>query len=314
MMGRGRVLVTPRSLTVDPGQHLAPLAEAGYDLVLAPPGRQPDETTLLELAPGCVGWLAGVEPVTGRVLRAAADLRVISRNGTGVDNIDLTAAAERGIRVERAAGANARSVAELTLLLLLAGLRRLIPHAAAVRDGRWERYPGREAAGLTLGLVGCGAVGSAVAQLAGALQMRVLAYDPRPRPGHRPAPEFRYAYLADVLSAADAISLHAPPPPAGRPLLGAAELARLRPGSLLVNTARAGLVDEAAVLAALDGGRLGGYATDVHEVEPPGRTPLLTHELVVATPHVGGHTAQAIARASAQAVANLLRALSETRP
>jgi D-3-phosphoglycerate dehydrogenase len=143
--------------------------------------------------------------------------------------------------------------------------------------------------------------------------MRVLAYDPRPRPDLPAAPGFRYVPLVDLLAAADAISLHAPAPPDGRPVLDAAALARVRPGCLLVNTARAELVDEAAVRAALDRGQLGGYATDVHLREPPGPGPLLTHDLVVATPHIGGYTAEAVRRAGADAVANLLRALRETR-
>jgi D-3-phosphoglycerate dehydrogenase len=309
---RGRILVTPRSVTRAPGGLLTPLTDAGYEPVLAAPGRQPDEAALLALVPGCVGWLAGVEPITGRVLRAGDRLHVISRNGAGVDNIDLAAARAMHIRVERAAGANARSVAELAVLLMLAGLRHLPWHADVLRGGGWDRRAGREAAGLALGLVGCGAVGTEVARLASALDMRVTAYDPQPRTGLRSPSGPRYVALDDLLAGADIVSLHAPAPPDGRPLLGAAELARLRPGCLLVNTARAALVDESAVLTALDEGRLGGYATDVHGREPPGRTPLLAHQLVIATPHIGGYTAQAVARATTAAVANLLRALDET--
>jgi D-3-phosphoglycerate dehydrogenase / 2-oxoglutarate reductase len=314
-MSRGRILVTPRSLTrAAAGSQIPPdlqaLADAGYELVLAPPGELPDEPTLLRLAPGCVGWLAGVEPITRRVLEAAPTVRVISRNGAGTDAIDLDAAADLGVSVERAAGANARSVAELTIALVLAGLRRLPAQAAALAVGEWHRLPGREALGLRLGVVGCGAVGGEVATLGGALGMRVTGYDPYPRERFTPAPGFRYVGLAELLAGSDVITLHAPAPEGGAPLLGAAQLATVPPGCLLVNAARASLVDEAAVLAALEDGRLAGYATDVHHHEPPGRTQLLAHPRVIATPHVGAYTEQAVARATAAAVTNLLDALA----
>jgi D-3-phosphoglycerate dehydrogenase / 2-oxoglutarate reductase len=331
-MTRGRVLVTPRSLTraaaaagqpsgpaPDPQQSAAvrippdlePLTGAGYELVFAPSGELPDEATLLRLLPGCVGWLAGVEPITRRVLEAAPDLRVISRNGAGTDTIDLDAAADLGVRVERAAGANARSVAELTIALVLAGLRHLPAQAAALAAGEWHRPQGREAQGLRLGVVGCGAVGGEVATLGGALGMRVTGYDPYPQAGFAPTPGFRYVGLAELLAGSDVITLHAPPPQGGAPLLGAAQLAAVPRGCLLVNAARASLVDEAAVLAALEDGRLSCYATDVHHREPPGRTPLLAHPRVIATPHTGGYTREAVARATAAAVTNLLDALAQ---
>lgn len=331
-MTRGRILVTPRSLTraaaaddqpsgpaAAAGQaraarippDLQPLTDAGYELVFGPPGELPDEATLLRLAPGCVGWLAGVEPVTRRVLEAAPTLRVISRNGAGTDAIDLDAAADLGVRVERAAGANARSVAELTIALVLAGLRRLPAQAAALAAGEWRRLPGREALGLRLGVVGCGAVGGEVATLGGALGMRVTGYDPYPREGFAPTPGFRYLGLAELLASSDVITLHAPPPQGGAPLLGDAQLSTVPRGCLLVNAARASLVDEAAVLAALEDGRLAGYATDVHYREPPARTQLLAHPRVIATPHVGAYTEQAVARAAAAAVTNLLDALAQ---
>lgn len=305
-----RVLVTPRSLTRAPGPEVASLEAAGCEVVLGPAGRQPTEDELVELVPGCVGYLAGVEPVTRRVLEAADALRVISRNGAGTDTIDIEAAAERGILVERAAGANARGVAELTLALLLCALRQVPRSSAALSEGRWERELGREAAGLALGVVGTGAIGRQVLTLGRALGMRALASDVAPPPDLLADHTITFLDLDELVAAADVLTLHCPPPADGRPLVGATQLARARPGLVLVNTARAALVDPAAVEAALAGGRLGGFATDVFDPEPPGPSSLLSHPRVIATPHIGGYTVESVARAGAAAVESLLRALA----
>lgn len=305
-----RVLVTPRSLTRAPGPEVASLEAAGCEVVLGPAGRQPTEDELVELVPGCVGYLAGVEPVTRRVLEAADALRVISRNGAGTDTIDIEAAAERGILVERAAGANARGVAELTLALLLCALRQVPRSSAALSEGRWERELGREAAGLALGVVGTGAIGRQVLTLGRALGMRALASDVAPPPDLLADHTITFLDLDELVAAADVLTLHCPPPADGRPLVGATQLARARPGLVLVNTARAALVDPAAVEAALAGGRLGGFATDVFDPEPPEPSSLLSHPRVIATPHIGGYTVESVARAGAAAVESLLRALA----
>jgi len=305
----GRILITPRSLTRDGHPALQRLAEAGYEPVFATPGRQPDEAELLERLPGCVGYLAGVEPITARVLEAAPGLRVISRNGVGVSNIDLAAARRLGIAVCTTPGANARGVAELAIAMMLALARRLAWSDARLKRGTWARAEGMEIEGKTLGLVGCGAIGKQVARMAVGLGMTVKGYDPYPDAAFALA-GFAYASLDDVLRSADVLSLHCPPPADGSPAIAAAELARMKPGALLLNTARGELLDDAAVLAALDAGTLGGLAVDAYRSEPPGDDPLVKHERVLATPHVGGYTTESVERAVSQAVANLLAALA----
>lgn len=304
-----RILVTPRSLTRAHGPGLEPLEEAGYELVFSSPGRLPNETELIALLPGCVGYLAGVEPIGERVLAAATELVAISRNGVGIDNVDLAAAERHGVQVLRASGANSRAVAELTLALILASLRHVPREDALVKSGSLERFLGREAAGRTLGIVGCGAIGKLVAQFGVALGLRVLAYDVAPDETFAPAGDFRFATLDQLLSVSDVVSLHCPPLPC-RPLVAEAELARVRVGAALVNTARAGLVDPAAVLAALDAGSLSTYATDAVDTESADLAPLLRHERVIATPHIGGYTEESVARATAAAVRNLLVAFA----
>ncbi len=303
-----RVLVTPRSLTAAPDHPaLAPLRAEGWELVSGPPGRLPEEAELLELVPGCHGWLAGVERIGPRVFAAAEALRVISRNGAGVEAIDAPSAARHGVRVLTAAGANAAGVAELTLGLMLGLARHISAADAAMKRKCWQRPAGIELGGRTLGLIGCGAVGSRVARLALAVGMRVRAFDvagPFACEG-----DFAFESTPEaVFRSADVLSLHCPPRPEG-PWIDEASLAWLKPGTLLVNTARASLVDEKAVLAALESGRLAGYGTDVTDGEPPHDWTLATHLRVLATPHLGANTAESIARATAAAVENLRTAL-----
>jgi D-3-phosphoglycerate dehydrogenase len=305
--GAGRILVTPRSLTtagLEAVEELAPLREAGFELVASAPGRAPSEAELLELVPGCVGWIAGVEPVSGRVLAAATDLRVISRNGTGTDNIDLAAAEAAGIVVKRAAGANAQGVAELTLALALSCLRHVPWSADALRRGAWERWQGRELEDCAVGVVGLGAIGQKVAAMFSALGSPVVGHDP-----FASATGIEKLELPELLARSNVVSLHAPPPADGAPLIGQAELNVLPSGGVLINTARASLVDEYAVLSALNSGHLSAYAIDAFATEPPELTPLLRHERVLATPHVGAFTGASVRRATTQAVQGVLHAL-----
>jgi D-3-phosphoglycerate dehydrogenase / 2-oxoglutarate reductase len=308
--GTARIAVTPRSLSQDGHPALAALEAAGYDVLFPAPGRPPTREEQLAFLPSCVGYLAGVEPITREVLAAAPDLKVISRNGVGVDAIDLAAAAEQGVAVETAAGANAQGVAELAVALALAGLRGVPWQDAALKAGRWERVEGREVAGRTLGVVGCGHIGRRVVRLGLGLGMRVRAFDAMPDPGFAPAGDFSYTSLAELLARSDAVTLHCPP--AERPLIDKHVVSAMAPGAYLVNTARSGLVDDEAVLEALTAGKLSGYATDVHDQEPPAPGELLRHPKVIATPHIGGFTVESVERATRAAVENLLRVLPAT--
>ena len=302
-----RILVTPRSLTTSPPPALDRLREAGYEIVTATPGQMPDEAELMRLVPGCVGWLAGVEPVSERVIAAADKLHVISRNGTGLDNLPLPALERRGIVAARAGGANAVGVAELTIGLMLAAARNIPASDAGIKAGDWPRHRGREISGARVGILGCGAVGRRVAEIVIAMGAKVIAHDPL-RPDIAVTSHFRWADRPDVIRSADLLTLHCPPLREGA-LIDAAALASMRPGAILVNTARASLVDEAAVLSALDNGHLATYATDVFETEPPATLHLAGHPRIVATSHIGGLTRESVERATELAVTNLLDAL-----
>lgn len=172
----GKIAITPRSLSAAGHPALSVLTERGYEIVYPVPGMTPSEDDLLRAVSGCVGWLAGVEPISPRVLEAATGLRVISRNGTGGDNIDLSVARARRIAVKRAMAANARGVAELAITQMLSCFRSVPWSPGHLRQGDWQRRIGIEAQGRTLAVIGCGAVGRKVADLASGLGMWVVGY------------------------------------------------------------------------------------------------------------------------------------------
>ncbi len=234
--------------------------------------------------------------VTAEVIAAGERLRVIGRAGIGVDNVDVPAATARGIVVMNTPGGNNITTAEHSIALLIA-LARHIPQAtASMKAGKWEkkRFMGMELYNCTLGIIGLGNIGRIVADRARGLRMKVIAADPFLSEEFAARSDVELVPLDELLTRADAISVHVPRTKDTVGLLGREAFARARPGVLLVNTARGGIVDEAALLEALDSGRVGGAALDVFESEPPPPDhPLLRHERVICTPHVGASTEQA---------------------
>ncbi len=253
----------------------------------------------------------GATKVTAEVLRAKG-LRAVARAGSGLDNVDVAAAKELGITVLNAPAANTISVAELTLGLLLALERHLAPAATDLRAGKWEKskYSGREIAGKRLGLVGFGHIGRAVAMRARAFDLEVFASDPLVHPW---PPEFgwvREKTLEAMLPEVDYLSLHVPLAGATRGMIGPAQLARMKPDAVLINCARGGIVDEAALLQALTSGVLRGAALDVFATEPPGEHPLLALPNVIATPHLGAATREAQDRAGVEVAEQVIEVLA----
>lgn len=236
---------------------------------------------------------SGVD-VTRQVIEAADDLQLMVRAGSGLDNIDLRAARQRGIRVARVPGASPEAVAELTLGLMLAAVRHISRADALIRRGQWPKYElgGSLIADKTMGIIGAGRIGSRAGALCAALGMRVLGCVKHPSPDRESELARMGIKLADidtVIAESDVVSIHTPLKDSTRHLIDAGMLERMRPGAVLINTARGGVVDEAAVYAALTGGRLRAAAFDVHEREGDGVVPALA-ELpnVVLTPHIGG--------------------------
>ena len=276
-----------------------------------------DRAALERLLPEAHALLVRSETrVTAELLHKATCLRVIGRAGAGVDTIDVKAATARGIVVVNAPGGNAVAAAEHALALMFALARRVAAADASMKRGEWKRsaYIGTELTGKTLGLVGLGRVGGEVARRAQGLDMRVLVYDPYVPDEHARQSGMEPVELEALLAAADFVSLHVPLTEATRNLLSAPRIALMRPGAFLVNCARGGLVDEAALLRALDADRLAGAGVDVYPQEPVSPDdPLPRHPKVVATPHLGASTVEAQANVAAQ-VANEVLAVLEGRP
>jgi D-3-phosphoglycerate dehydrogenase len=234
--------------------------------------------------------------VTAEILEAGDRLKVVGRAGVGVDNIDVDAARRRGIRVLNAQSGNVISAAEHTLALMLALVRHIPQADASLRRGEWERsrFRGIELHGKTLGLLGAGRIGSEVARRAAAFGMQVVVYDPYLSVERAREVGAELTTLADLLERADLITVHVPLTDETRGLIGAEAIAAMKPTAYLINAARGGVVDEMALAAALESGKLAGAALDVFEEEPVRADhPLLSLENVVAVPHLGAATKEA---------------------
>jgi D-3-phosphoglycerate dehydrogenase len=254
------------------------------------------EDQLLPIVAEVDAWVVrSATKVTRRLLEGAPRLRWVGRAGAGLDTIDVVAAKERGVEVMNVPGANSIAVAELTFGLLLSLFRRLPEADASLRRGEWlkSKLMGRELRGKTIGIVGMGKIGRAVAQRAIAFEMRCLAHDPLV-----PAEAVRAAGAEPVgldalLAQSDVVSLHVPVTADTKTMIDAKRIATMKHGAVLVNAARGDLVDENALLAALQSGQLAGAALDVFSTEPPGASPLLSLPNVVASPHIGASTREA---------------------
>ncbi|MBX6745111.1 MAG: hydroxyacid dehydrogenase [Acetobacteraceae bacterium] len=254
--------------------------------------------------------------VDAALLSHGPGIRVVGRLGVGLDNIDLPACRARGVEVIPASGANADSVAEYVILAVGMLLRGAFMASAEVAAGGWPRArlsSGREMAGKTLGIVGFGDIGRRVAKLARAFGMMLIAHDPvlpNDHSGWTETPTERVS-LEELFARADAVTLHVPLTEATRGLVSAACLARMKLGAVLVNTARGGVVDEAALAAALREGRLGGAALDVFETEPlPAGSPLADTPNLLLTPHIAGVTQESNTRVSSLIAERVLVALA----
>ena len=250
--------------------------------------------------------------LTAEVLAELPELKLIALTATGVDNVDFDAARRQGIAVSNVRDYATRTVPEHVFALLLALKRNLFGLRAAVRDGRWsasdsftlQTHAIGDLAGGTLGIVGAGSLGQAVARLGEAFGMRVVLAEQRNAQTLRPG----RMDFEKVLAEADVLSLHLPLTPATRNLIGVAEFARMKPGAILINTARGGLVDETALLAALKSGRLGGAGIDVLAQEPPPADhPLLTADLLnlIVTPHIAWGSREAQQKLADEVIANI---------
>lgn len=285
----------------------------GFETIHTPPYADSDVIAEYLKKTNAVGIVSRMGRIDARVMDAAPQLRVISKHGVGVDNIDIAAAAERNIPVLVATGANAVSVAEHAIALLLSAAKRILPLDAGLRAGRWEKpgFSGHELFGATMGLMGMGAIAQATGQIAKGLGLRLTGYDPF-------APDAAFDRLGvsrcdsfdSLLAQSDVLSLHCPLNDQTRNILNAEAIARMPAGGYVINTARGGLIDEAALVAAIRSGHLTGAGLDTFANEPPAADhPFFAEPNIVLTPHIGGVTRQANARVGVEAVRGIFQVL-----
>ncbi|HET6237912.1 MAG TPA: hydroxyacid dehydrogenase [Acetobacteraceae bacterium] len=306
---RWKVVFTDESIRSEAAEHLR--ATCTVQILRA----YPNEAALIEVCHDADAILARLGVVTARVIEAAPRLRIIARHGAGSDAVDLLAATRRGVVVTTTGPANVGAVAEYTFALLLALLRHIPRAEAGMRAGVWSRAPlvGEALERKTLGIVGFGAVGSRVARIATGFGMQVIAAAGRIAAATpKPVPVLP---LHEMLPMADVVSLHARLMPATQGIIDAAMIAAMKPGTVLVNTARGELVDEPALIAALQSGHLAGAALDTYAIEPlAANSPLRRLPNVVLSPHVAGQTNDAVIRVGLAAAQAILDELAGRRP
>ncbi len=308
------LLVSARSFGKVVPEPLQRLRHTGLDIREFREGPDLDEAGLRAALREVDAWIVSFHPVTAELLDAAPKLRVIVKHGVGLDNIDMEAATARGIQVRTAPGGTEHAVPEHTLGLLFALARRLTEANEHVKSGQWGgRFVGTGIHGRTLGIIGLGRIGGNLATKVSSLGMRVLGHDPVP--GELP-PSLAHVERCDwetLLAESDFIAICAPLTEATRHLLGKEAFARVKPGVLLVNAARGGIVDEDALVEALEDGRVGGYGADVFAEEPP-RNPRLTQRAnVICTPHIASYSRDSLALMGHRAADGVLHGLAAER-
>jgi D-3-phosphoglycerate dehydrogenase len=309
-----KVLVTARSFRRQPGEHKRILQEAGCKLIEASNTQPLTEAEMMALIGDADALIIGLDQVTARVIEAGPRLKVISKCGSGVDHIDLDAATYHGVVVTNTPRANSIAVAELTIGLMLALARHIPQHALSVKAGSWARIVGAELANKTLGIVGLGRVGEAVARRARSFEMRIVYNDTRRRKDLEDEGWLSYADLSTLLADSDIVSLHCALTAETHGLIGEDQLRAMKPTSLLINTARGRLVDEAALARALREGWIAAAASDAFVHEPPLASSLLALDNFIGTPHAGAATREAIERMAVMAANNTIQALRGERP
>jgi D-3-phosphoglycerate dehydrogenase len=304
-----RILITSTSFGKTDPLPLQNLQAHGCEVIENPYGRPLKEDELISLLADVDGVIAGLDEFTQKAIQSAKRLKVISRYGVGMDNIDLEAARAKKIRVTSTPGANTQAVADLTIALMLAVARKITRADISTRQGKWERFYGHSLYRKTLGILGLGRVGQAVFRRSAGFEMKALAYDPWQKELIEKTDGIKYADLQDLLSYSDFVTLHLALSEKTHHLIGEKELSLMRPTAYLINTARGSLINEEALYQALKNKVIAGAALDTFTDEPPRASPLLTLENVVVTPHIGSYTYEATLEMGLAAVENLISSL-----
>ncbi len=310
-----RLLVTPTSYGKNDSRLKSELETQVGEVIYNPTGKPLTSAEVAKLLPGIDGYIAGLDGIDANALGTADRLKVIARYGVGVDNVDLYVAKEKGIVVTNTPGANSVSVAELALGLMLA-LARQIPEAVeAVHQGKWPRYAGLSLQGKTIGILGLGAIGKQLARRLSGFDCKILVFDPFADSTFARENHIELVAMAEVIEHADFISLHLPLSSETRCMVNDVFLKKMKKGSFLVNTSRGEVIDEEALLRALQSEHLKGAALDAFTVEPPDpKNQLLALPQVIVTPHLGAQTDGATSNMGWLAMKDCLAVLRNEEP
>lgn len=304
------ILSTSPTFTKYSATSLQLLKEADCELVMMSPKDFREKKEFLEVLEKAEAWVVGINKVYAEDLEQAPNLKLIIKHGSGVDSIDLQAAARHGITVANAPGTNANAVADLAMGLILASARQIVSADKRLRNGFWGPIMGQDVYGKTLGVLGLGQVGRSLVQRAQGFKMKVLGYDVVHNPEFESAYGVRAATLEEIITESDYISVHLPLLESTKNLIGVNEFAKMKSTAFLLNTCRGGVVDEEALLQALSERKISGAAIDVFKKEPPVDSPFFALDNVIVTPHMGGYSNGAMALTSevvSQSIVNVLR-------
>ena len=286
-----KVLVSATSYGKNDPSLITSLEEQVGEVIFNTTGKYYKSPQLADLLAGVDGFIPGLDEIDEAALNKADRLKVISRYGIGIDNVDLEFARKKKIIVTNTPGANSASVAELALGLILSLLRHIPNAVEATRRGDWPRMNGLSLVGKSIGIIGFGSIGRELARRLSGFQCNILAYDPFQPPANVEKFGANLIELNKVLSQSDLVSLHLPATNETKKMVNQDFLSRMKPGSYLINTARGDIIDEAALLGALESGQIAGAALDVFTEEPPViSSPLFSHPNLLVTPHMAAHT------------------------
>jgi D-3-phosphoglycerate dehydrogenase len=305
-----KILISTSTFGVQNTEPLKRLRQAGYTIVMNPHGRRLQPSEILQLADGVVGMIAGTEQLTDEVFSQTKALRVISRCGSGIDTLDLTAAHRRGIQVLTTPNAPVQGVAELTLALMLSVLRRVHESDRALREGKWKPLMGNLLQGKTVGLIGLGRIGRRMVELLKPFDPVFLSRERMPDKSFVKRHDIKLVSLPALIKRADILSLHVTLDNETRGIIGATELAMMKRTAILINTARGELVDNEALATALQNGQIKGAGIDVFQQEPY-QGPLTDCPNALLSCHMGSYAVETRMAMEYQAADNLLKALSK---
>lgn len=307
---KDKILISSASFGKINDDPLKILENAGYEPVINPFGRKLAFNEFSELARDVVGFIAGTEKISAELLEKAPKLKVISRYGVGMDNVDLAAAKKRGILVRNTPEAPSQAVAELALALILNLCRRVSEADRNLRQNNWSQLMGRLLSRKTLGIIGLGRIGKKLVKLVQPFEMEIIAYEPYPDHDFISSNNITLVSLNDALARSDVVSLHVPLSDKTFHIIGKKELSLMKKDSIIINTSRGGLIDEKALAQILKKGDIGGAGIDTFEEEPY-RGELTKFSNVILTCHMGSSAVETRKQMELETVNNLIEALKE---